>query len=514
LYHSKNCGNQGRFEFDVTESARVMADFNTGSVAIGLKAANESSMQIGWKRYGYDATYSVTYNRPPNVPSGLRTSDPDTSCVIGSSRPYIRSVTPSLWATFSDPDGGNVSAAFFIYRDDGYLVWNPGPGVGFSSGLQSAITVPSGLLKNGETYKWYAQARDATGLYGVSTYCEFTIDVLRPGAVPGVTAVHGQPGVYGEDKVGGGVGKAGQFQFDTGGVSDVVSYKYSFNSDALNRGITVAAGGKVTFTPTMAGTQRLYVQSVDRAGNTSDVRLYRFSVDHPSTSSRWSTDDGQGLIAGNTVRPDLPLALNGSAQWVDGPLTEIGMSSTDRALSFSAGGTASTAGPVVNVAQDYAVLANVRLDQVTGTATAVSQDGNSVSGFRVGVRRDAQCPTGDGLCWAAWTSGADDPSAPTFTTLSGAPVTTGAWVMLAAVHDTSSAQLRLYVCDLGGREQPATPVSTLGMTQWTAAGAFRIGRGQAAGLPAEPWNGAIDNVRVFDSIVDVQEIRQQCSSTS
>ncbi len=514
LSHSKACGNQGRFEFDVTESARVMADFDTGSVAIGLKAANESSMQIGWKRYGYDATYSVTYNRPPNVPTGLRTTFPDTACATGSGRPFIRSTTPSLWATFSDPDGDNVSAAFFIYRDDGFLVWNPGPGFAFSSGLQFAIAVPSGLLKNGETYKWCAQARDVSGVYGVSTFCEFTVDVTRPDALPEVVAVQGQPGVYGEDTVGGGVGQAGQFQLGTGGVSDVVSYKYSFNSDALDRAVTVAAGGKVAFTPSAAGTQRLSVQSVDRAGNTSDVRTYRFSVDHPGSSSRWPTDDGAGPAAANTVRPEAPLVLSGPAQWVAGPLAEAGLSTSDRALRFSAGATASTSGPIVNVARDYAVLANVRLDQVTGTATAVSQDGQSVSGFKVGVRQDPQCPTGDGLCWGASTSSSDDAGAPVVTTLSGVPVTTGAWVMLAVVHDTSSAQLRLYVCDLGGREQPAAPASTLGMTRWTAAGAFRIGRGQAAGLPAEAWNGAIDNIRVFDSAVDVREIRQQCSPTS
>ncbi|MHA7619462.1 LamG-like jellyroll fold domain-containing protein [Cellulosimicrobium cellulans] len=514
LAHKASCSNQRRVEFNVTEGAKLQAGENWQTLAIGLKASNESSMEAGWKRYQNDATLSVTYNRAPNAPLGMSTLDPKSSCVTGTDRPYIRSTTPELRVTVSDPDGGSLRGNFQVRRLNDNVDTFYANSTYLPSGGTHAMRVPTGKLADDTTYVWWASGTDTEGRHGTAGRCEFTVDVTRPDVLPGVTALAGQPGVYAEDQVSGGAGKTGQFQLSNGGVSDVESYKYSFTTDALNQSVTAAAGAKVAFTPAAGGSQRLYVQSVDRAGNTSDVRLYRFSVDHPSSSSRWSTDDGQGLVAANTVRPDLPLALSGPAQWVDGPLTEIGMSTTDRALSFSAGATASTAGPIVNVARDYAVLANVRLDQVTGTATAVSQDGQSVSGFKIGVRQDPQCPTGDGLCWGASTSSSDDAGAPVVTTLSGVPVTTGAWVMLAVVHDTSSAQLRLYVCDLGGREQPAAPASTLGMTRWTAAGAFRIGRGQAAGLPAEPWNGAIDHTRVFDSAVDVQEIRQQCSPTS
>jgi hypothetical protein len=84
--------------------------------------------------------------------------------------------------------------------------------------------------------------------------------------------------VYAEDQASGGVGQMGMFELSAG-PADISSYRYSFNDDSLN--FAAAAGPWPTwiaFTPSRAGPQTLYVQSVDRSGSTSPVRVYRFIV--------------------------------------------------------------------------------------------------------------------------------------------------------------------------------------------------------------------------------------------
>ncbi|MFJ2301145.1 hypothetical protein, partial [Oerskovia paurometabola] len=280
--HNASCGTQRWLEFNVTESAKVMADFNTGSVAIGLAAANEGSM-AGWKRYRNDATYSVVYNRAPLVATNLRTSNPESSCVNGASRPHIRSTTPSLWATFSDPDGQNVAADFDLYRMDGVLVWNPPITASFASGLAYAIAVPAGILQDGQSYQWHANTVDANGWYGPATWCEFTIDTTPP-PMPQVVVAAGGAAQYPENQISGGIGQEARFTFVPSGALDVVSYKYSFNTDSLNQTIGVGLGSQadIAFVPEAAGGVTLFVQAVDRAGNTSPVRQYFFRVGFPA----------------------------------------------------------------------------------------------------------------------------------------------------------------------------------------------------------------------------------------
>ncbi|WP_277516542.1 hypothetical protein, partial [Cellulosimicrobium cellulans] len=213
LAHKEGCSNQRWVEFNVIEGAKLQASSGWQTLAIGLKASDESSMAAGWKRYRNDATLSVTYNRAPNAPLGMSTLDPQSSCATGTDRPYLRSTTPELRVTVSDPDGGTLRGNFQVrrlgdnvdtfYANSSYL----------TSGSTHAMRVPSGKLADNTTYVWWASGTDLEGRHGTAGRCEFTVDVTRPGSMPTVSAVAGQAGVYVEDVVSGGVGKAGQFQF-------------------------------------------------------------------------------------------------------------------------------------------------------------------------------------------------------------------------------------------------------------------------------------------------------------
>ncbi len=511
--HKASCGNVRWIEFNVTGGAKHIADHNSSTLTIGLKASDEGSMAGGWKRYRNDATLSVTYNRAPAEPTGLRT-DPATTCTQAA---YIRDATPTLYATFADPDGGNVSASFDVHTA-GARVWNTPFDSASMSGSEHWATTPA--LTDGKTYTWYTRGKDPQGRLGpVAEACSFTVDITRPNKLPGVAPVAGHDGVYPEDAVSGGVGKNGEFQFSNGGVSDVVSYNYSFNGDGLGSSKTVAAGGRVPFTASAPGSQRLYVQSVDRAGNTSDVRLYRFSVDFPELDGFWRMDEGAGTSAGSAAGTAGSLAVSGSAQWVDGPLAEFGSDPSDRALRFdSSADAAQSAGPVLDTAGSYTVSAMVKLERADERVAAVSQDGQFVSGFKLGHRVDPACPTGTGTCWALWAPPVDTASPTATSSLSPVPVKVNEWVHLTGVRDANAGTLTLWVCEWGSPDNPglaepvrAAQVPFAAAGGWSAGGPLQVGRAQTNGAPADHWPGAIDDVRVYNGVaLGTNEIRDLC----
>ncbi|MDF9878466.1 hypothetical protein, partial [Cellulosimicrobium cellulans] len=212
--HKPECSNARRIEFDVTRLLKGTADGNYSTAVVGLRASNEGSMVGGWKRYRGDATLSVTYNRVPNAGSSPRT-DPVTACVTGSTRPFIRTTTPTLFWKVSDPDGGNVVGNLDIVDvATGVSVWDAPYDLTMASGSEFGKEVPSGKLVDGKSYEWRGGGKDVDdGRFGAMTACQFTVDTKRPDKQPTVSAVAGQAGVYVEDVVSGGVGKAGQFQF-------------------------------------------------------------------------------------------------------------------------------------------------------------------------------------------------------------------------------------------------------------------------------------------------------------
>ncbi len=519
--HSKNCGGQRPIEFDVTDGARRVADSDSSTLTIGLRAVNESSMAIGWKRYAWDTTLSVTYSRVPAAATAM-TTDPATPCVIGASRPFLRTTTPTLSYRVADPDGGSVTGNLDVLDMATWsIVWDAAYDTTLPSGSTFTKAVPPGRLQNGKSYEWRAGGRDVeSGRFGPMSKCQFTVDTVRPDKVPGVAPVAGQVGVYPEDAVSGGVGMDGKFQLSNGGVSDVVSYNYSFNSDGLAswKAVTVAQGGVIDFAATSAGSQRLYVQSVDRAGNTSDVRLYRFSVSFPSERAHWQFDEGTGSVASD-VRGGHPAALTGGASWVSGPLADLGIQPADKALRLvGTGQFASTSGPVVNTAQDYTVMAQVKVEDMTTVRVAVSQDGQRFGAFKLGLLSQGYCQNQQ-PCWGFWTS-ADDVTGTPVMARSQMPVTPGSWVHLTGVHDAGAQTIQLYVCELGSPDNPgdgnpvlaaSVPFGSSG--SWTGGASVQIGRSLVDGLYREQWIGSIDDVRLYDAAVDIGEIRRACVST-
>ncbi|MFF3066595.1 LamG domain-containing protein, partial [Oerskovia sp. NPDC057915] len=344
-------------------------------------------------------------------------------------------------------------------------------------------------------------------------------DMTKPPA-PTVTAVTGQPAVYLENQIAGGIGQSGKFTLDPSGAADVVAYKYSFNSDSLGTTVAVSSGHTHTIlhTPTGVGSQRLLVQSVDRAGNTSDVRTYRFSVNFVGASSTWSLDEGAGTTAADLVGTK-PLSISPSTEWVNGVTAEFGNNTADRALRFTDGlDSAQTTGPVLDTSGSFSVTSLVKLEDASTVRVAVSQDGQRFGAFKLGHLPKEYCG-GPNSCWGFWMSSDDSSGVPVFAT-STLPVKTNSWVYLTGVRDAGQGTISLYACEVGTPSQVGNGEPVLTTTNytptvaWSAGGPLQLGRAMVDGRHSEGWVGVIDDVRAYKSVVTEASVRRDCQNAA
>ena len=455
------------------------------------------------------AVSASAWTPPPGkapVVSAAGASDPLTSCAVGSARPWLRTTTPSLRATVTDADGQSSSATFVVLDSRARVVWTSGPTGQQASGARHAVTVPAGRLADGATYTWLVTGRDSGGRWGLPKLCQFSVDTTAP-VLPTITPVAGEPAVYVEDATSGGLSLRGSFTLADES-TDVVSYRYQFLGGPTET--VPATTPTISWTPTAPGSYTLTVDAVDRAGNVSPSRLYKFTVAWPVATGgggKWLLDEGAGDVATGT---GAPLTLTPGTTWTDGPLAELADEPSDRALLLDdpADGAASAAA-VLDTTATYTVAAYVRLDSLGDRGTAVSQDGASASGFAVGYDTTG-CAEGVPACWTFGVNG-DDAAV----VRSAGAATTGSWVHLTGVHDAIAGTVALYVCEVGSADAPGNLNPVLSGPVAVAAavpssGPFRLGQGFGG---AAPFAGAISSVTVTEGVAaTMSSVRRACSA--
>jgi RHS repeat-associated protein len=156
--YSASC-NDGWVSGDIRGLVQLAADNGSGTVGVMAKAANEKD-NFGWKKFdsaqaGGVPHLTVDYNSRPDPATGLDVSDRGDS----NGQTYTRSTTPTLSFRPSDPDGGTVTAVFYIYDGDTMVkdnwVW------GVPSGSVATWKVPDGILQPGKTYRFRATTFDS-----------------------------------------------------------------------------------------------------------------------------------------------------------------------------------------------------------------------------------------------------------------------------------------------------------------------------------------------------------------
>jgi alpha-L-arabinofuranosidase len=193
-------------------------------------------------------------------------------------------------------------------------------------------------------------------------------------------------------------------------------------------------------------------------------------------------DEGTGTTAADSSGNSNTATLQGGAGWTAGIVGPHALS-----LNGVQGSFASIPHPVVDTSKSFTVAAWVKLNNVNGYQTFVSEDGGTISAFFLQLRNDTHkfaftIPYGFFL---------NDQSTAT-------PVP-GQWYHLAGVYDATAQTAALYVNGVL-QDQLYNVVSS------AANGQTAIGRGQFGGGQVDWVNGAIDDVRFYSSALTAADI--------
>ncbi|MFJ9695643.1 LamG-like jellyroll fold domain-containing protein [Kitasatospora sp. NPDC101183] len=280
-------------------------------LTFGLQASDENNA-YAFKRFDYGASLTVRYDRTPNVPTNPytypvpHTVDParqtqgcngDAWGWLGAGADTNGAVT--LNATVSSPVQGQLYSWSHIW--DYSLPGVPDVDRGFSplvnGGSNAPFTVNPGVIKDGHLYGYSIMAGDQLISLSASTpTCRFGVDLTPPQiTVPGVNdrlsdaalATQFPPSGNGQTtKVR--TGQSGTIPVTvtdpvpSGGVASGVkclrwSWDPQFAGAAWQCGGAMPTGG-IPVTPGRWGTNALFIQAQDDAGNVSPATQYAFYV--------------------------------------------------------------------------------------------------------------------------------------------------------------------------------------------------------------------------------------------
>ncbi|SBT92706.1 RHS repeat-associated core domain-containing protein [Streptomyces sp. DI166] len=266
----------GWINANVTTLVQEWASAKAARGHMGLRASSETVV-AQWKRVNSANAASnppklvVKYNYRPRTGTKQEAGPPYFS---HSGSYVVNTTTPTLRDTFVDADGDKVNGTFQIYDSatdkqvGDVLVSKYVP-----SGQVASVTVPSGVLANGKTYKFRTSPYDGTHYNnGWSAWKTFTVDTKAPSAPAKIVSTD-----YPSDKWVRGAGQAGTFTVTPPG-SDHNWLEWSLDGVTWTK---VTTGGStadkaISVAPPKDGTHTLQVRAVDKADNKSEAIEYTF----------------------------------------------------------------------------------------------------------------------------------------------------------------------------------------------------------------------------------------------
>ncbi|WP_175412786.1 LamG domain-containing protein [Streptomyces sp. TRM64462] len=507
-----SCSSQANLHFEggstgeLTSEVRAAAAGGWSAMSLGLRAQDETTFSQ-WKRICGNAYLSISYNTlPSQITAGMMSSNPGGSCKTGTTRPYAE-VPPLISTEARDPDHGNgytdkVKVQFKVE-------WTDGAGTPQSYTTDTAYMAPvagtkfvhqvRSTIPQNRVISWSARAFDGDGWGSWSAAkCEFVYDATLPGKPNVLSEQYPADTVYHD-----GVGTYGTFTFspnrnDSVPDTDVVKYRYAFDSTASPATTVTASspGGPATvqWMPTRAGLHWLEVVAVDQAENPSTVHRYEFRVtEGKAAAAQWNLADA----AGSTEAHDEQEKFSASA----GSGVTFGAVGPGGKVDFAAhfDGTADAyldAGQtVLDTSEGFSVSAWVRPTDLSRDMTIISQDGSGEPGFKLGYNAIAKTwafsiPRTDMETIGEWRAAA-----------TGLTVVPDQWVLLTGVYDAQQAQLQLYVNQtLKGTSPRLSP--------WRSYGPLQIGRSTAKTGYRDNFTGDLAEVRVFDRVLPAAQVAE------
>ncbi|WP_439678146.1 FG-GAP-like repeat-containing protein [Embleya sp. MST-111070] len=303
------CGNR-LVDFDITANLAGHQNWEYLTLGVYGKETPENTSNNGFKRFSRDAADNfiyIEYNTPPNTPTNTRMTPVPVNGAASGNAGYIGAVNPavggvSLYATVSDPDAAQSVRAQFHLREVGNgdpLVYDSGWISRGANGHEARADLPAGILVDGKSYRWSVRAddEDVPGNWAPDT--TFTVDATPP-TTPTTTSVDYPTGGGGRT-----AGDKGTFTFTaTDNASGVDTVEYALNAVIPVGGAARATRDDITNTwrteplPVINwGTNALYAQTVDKAGNRSQPTIYKFyAPSNPNAKTTLGDITGDGRI--------------------------------------------------------------------------------------------------------------------------------------------------------------------------------------------------------------------------
>jgi hypothetical protein len=477
-----------------------------------------------WKKFesseaSHDPYVSLTYNSDPAPPTDLRIGG--KAC--GSSDPaaYVSKAAgyPAAQARVSDPDGTErpLTVQFFIAKRGTAGPPVPTMSQTATSGTVATKTIPAafGLIEN-QAYSMQARTFDGLDYSTSSAVCSFTIDSTGPQAAPTVTSADYPECTPTACVTAGGVGKSGRFTFGARGVPDITQYRYWFDGGAkisaaapsMGAGVTVSidpppyGSGLKLADLTREGVRRLHVVSVDQAGRESPE--YTFGTGDNSTAGYlmqvgaapeaaawWKLDDaGDVPVVADASPNGRDLTLAGTRGSADGD--------GDGGRSFAFGPQGAATGDVVaDLLGSRTTTASILMPAFSGSEATV------VRHVRLGdpYRQDDLYvdPSARRVCYRVRVGQTTTPNPPVrgeWKACSAQVLTAGVWARVAGGFDAMRREAFVYVN--GVRTSSTAIASFTATTTGGTGGNTVIANGALA--------GSVDNVRVYNRLVQPQEI--------
>ncbi|MEU3648882.1 LamG domain-containing protein [Lentzea sp. NPDC034063] len=482
------CPSDGLTEFDVLGQAQYQADNGYTTLTVGLATDNGATNDRAWRRFDLNPVLRIEYNSYPLPASDRSLERGQYPCGAGGAGPttYVPTRTPRIRAKLQDPDGGVLWSYFRLTKSVNRV---PVEIAGYQnqdtpSGSYSEIQVQPGTITEDGPYQWSVVTGDgeletADARFGFG--CSFVVDTVKP-VVPLATSVE-----YPASVPGGGVGVTGTFELDSvkSQSGDVAKFIYSFTSDggeSLNKEMAVGADGKATirWTPNTAGTQTLFVKTVDRAGNLSDLKRYEFLVlAGGQPVAHWALDGALTDANGGNA-----LTSNGAPN-----LAAVGYSGKAAGLNgtqdFLSGGA------VVDTSKNFTLSAWAKVSNGDfGRAVLSTVDASTLSSslyYDQGNRRWAFGMTASGN------------KADLKVAYSQLEAQIGVWTHLTGTYEATIKKLVLHV---DGKKQG----EVAGLEGWQAS-QMLVGRHRWNGQDASGFVGSIDELRVYNRTLNDSEIK-------
>ncbi|MEU0885208.1 LamG domain-containing protein [Lentzea sp. NPDC005914] len=471
------CPTDGQTEFDIQNLIADHALHGYPQVTLGLMSEPWARNDKAWRRFDLNPLLRVEYNSYPEKARELSLERGLYACGQGDKKPYVPTRTPRMRGQLLDADGGALRSQFSLHKGP----WGNSVAIAdyrvsdTPSGSYAEAQVAPGVITEDGVYNWAIYTSDGELESGWSDYCEFVVDTIKP-VVPQANSREYLP-----SQPGGGVGVTGTFELDSvkSVNDDVVKFIYSFTSDggeSLNKEMPAGADGRATvrWTPGTAGTETLFVKSVDRAGNLSDLKRYEFTVlagGHPT--AHWALDgtltdtNGRNALtpSGN---PNLATAgYSGKGVWLNGAQDQL------------------SGGAVVDTSKNFTLSAWAKLDSVGSNRSVLST--TDAAGLSSSLYYDqAQKRWAFGMTPA--TSKSDLKAV-----YARDEATAGVWTHLTGTYESTTKTFALHV---DGKKQGEAS----GLEGWQAS---QLLVGQGAG----GFVGSVDELKVYNRALNEAEIK-------